>query len=293
MKEKAVYVYNEDFELVQFFERTFDAARFYKEDYDRFRNYVSAKPQIIYRKYGVIPSREGDPDMAKEKYADALLAEEERSKDRKQLISKIGEKLCRTREELQLLADYEHITINWDKWNKLVEQAKQDIAYELEDYHFKGKYRVVPVYVYNRNFQLIMSFNTNKEAARYFNISPPYMKNIITNKEIWDKHQVIVSNLKPTEIQSLKDEIEKKQEYTNNIQHIRDTLKEIEEKYKHTKNNQPVYVYNLDGQFINKFNTIKDTARYYNISEQTVSVYLRAGKPYKKGKIFFSRKMIK
>lgn len=64
-----------------------------------------------------------------------------------------------------------------------------------------------------------------------------------------------------------------------------------QEQQKH-KNNKPfvtVYVYNLDGQFINQFQTPQEAAKHYGINAITINQCIRNKIPYFKQRLYFSK----
>ena len=102
-----------------------------------------------------------------------------------------------SREELQQIADEEGRTINWELWDKLVEQTKQDITNLLEDYkkpqkHKNGKpFRTV--YVYNLDSQLIGTFDSPLLASRHFNVSEIIINQCMRNKIPYFKQRLYFS----------------------------------------------------------------------------------------------------
>ena len=76
-------------------------------------------------------------------------------------------------------------TINWDKWDKLVQQTKQDIKEEL-----KGFERIYtnPVFVYDIWKQRVIKiFKSPQECANYYGISRETVTNYIRENRIYYK----------------------------------------------------------------------------------------------------------
>ena len=76
-------------------------------------------------------------------------------------------------------------TINWDKWDELVQQTKQDIKEEL-----KGFERIYtnPVFVYDIWKQRVIKiFKSPQECANYYNISRELVNTYIRENRIYYK----------------------------------------------------------------------------------------------------------
>ena len=92
-----------------------------------------------------------------------------------------------SRQELMELAQEEDPspTINWDKWDKLVQQTKQDIKEEL-----KGFERIYtnPVFVYDIWKQRVIKiFKSPQECAKYYGVSRELVTNYIRDNRIYYK----------------------------------------------------------------------------------------------------------
>ena len=92
-----------------------------------------------------------------------------------------------SRQELMELAQEEDPspTINWDKWDELVQQTKQDIKEEL-----KGFERIYtnPVFVYDIWKQRVIKiFKSPQECANYYNISRELVNTYIRENRIYYK----------------------------------------------------------------------------------------------------------
>jgi predicted GTPase len=77
-----------------------------------------------------------------------------------------------SRQKLMELAQEEEPSpsINWDKWDELVQQTKQDIEKELKEYNKPQYTNKVFVFCLRRN-RVIKTFQNPKQAADYYNIS--------------------------------------------------------------------------------------------------------------------------
>ena len=92
-----------------------------------------------------------------------------------------------SRQELMELAQEEDPSpiINWDKWNELVKQTKQDIKEELKGFKMIN---TNPVYVYDILKQrVIKTFKNPKECAKYYGVSRELVTNYIRNNRIYYK----------------------------------------------------------------------------------------------------------
>lgn len=95
-----------------------------------------------------------------------------------------------SRQELMELAQEEDPlpTINWGKWDKLVQQTKQDIKEEL-----KGFERIYtnPVFVYDIWKQRVIKiFKSPQECANYYNISRELVNTYIRDHRVYYKQGV-------------------------------------------------------------------------------------------------------
>ena len=95
-----------------------------------------------------------------------------------------------SRQELMVLAQEEDTspTINWDKWDELVQQTKQDIKEEL-----KGFERIYtnPVFVYDIWKQRVIKiFKSPQECANYYNISRELVNTYIRDHRVYYKQGV-------------------------------------------------------------------------------------------------------
>ena len=75
--------------------------------------------------------------------------------------------------------------INWDRWNELVQQTKQDINEELKGFE---RINTNPVFVYDIWKQrVIKTFKSPKECAKYYGVSRELVTNYIRDKRIYYK----------------------------------------------------------------------------------------------------------
>lgn len=93
-----------------------------------------------------------------------------------------------SREELQAIADKEDREINWELWDKLVEQTKKDIKEELKG--FERMY-TNPVFVYDIWKQrVIKTFKSPQECANYYGIAKELIHTYIRDHRVYYKQGV-------------------------------------------------------------------------------------------------------
>lgn len=99
-----------------------------------------------------------------------------------------------SRQELDDLAEEEGIEVNWEKWDELVQQTKQDITKELKKYKpivQKNGRMPQTVYVYNPNERLIKTFSSTQEAADFYHIRKEQVTNYAREQKIYYKLQIM------------------------------------------------------------------------------------------------------
>lgn len=98
-----------------------------------------------------------------------------------------------SRKELEDIADEEQIDINWELWDKLVEQTKKDIKKKLKKQPITQKNgRVAPrIFVYNFKQKLVKTFSSPQEAADYYSIRREQITNYAREEKPYYKLQII------------------------------------------------------------------------------------------------------
>lgn len=90
-----------------------------------------------------------------------------------------------SREELQAIADEEFRSINWEVWDKLVEQTKKDIKEELKGFE---KMYTNPVFVFDIWKQrVIKTFRSPQECADFYGISRELVHTYIRDHRVYYK----------------------------------------------------------------------------------------------------------
>ena len=95
-----------------------------------------------------------------------------------------------SRQELIELAQEEDPlpTINWDRWNELVQQTKQDIKEELKGFE---KIYTNPVFVYDIWKQKVIKiFKSPQECADFYGIRREQVTNYIRDHRVYQKQGV-------------------------------------------------------------------------------------------------------
>lgn len=104
-------------------------------------------------------------------------------------ILKGAEDVSSRQELMELAQDEDPLpTINWDRWDELVQRTKQDIKEELKG--FKKMY-TNPVFVYDILKQrVIKTFKNPQECAKYYNISRELVNTYIRDHRVYYKQGV-------------------------------------------------------------------------------------------------------
>ena len=95
-----------------------------------------------------------------------------------------------SRQELMELAQEEEPSpiINWDRWDELVKQTKQDIKKELKDFK---RINTNPVFVYDIWKQkVIRTFKSPQECADFYGIRREQVTNYIRDHRVYQKQGV-------------------------------------------------------------------------------------------------------
>ena len=101
-------------------------------------------------------------------------------------ILKGAEDVSSRQELMELEQEEEQFPIiNWDRWNELVQQTKQDIKEELKGFE---RINTNPVFVYDICKQrVIKTFKSPKECAKYYGVSRELVTNYIRDNRIYYK----------------------------------------------------------------------------------------------------------
>ena len=95
-----------------------------------------------------------------------------------------------SRQELMELAQEEDPSpiINWDRWNELVKETKQDIKEELKGFE---KIYTNPVFVYDICKQRVIKiFKSPQECADFYGIRREQVTNYIRDHRVYQKQGV-------------------------------------------------------------------------------------------------------
>lgn len=166
----------------------------------------------------------------------------------------LGDVEISTREELQSLAEAEGITIDWDKWDELVNNTKDDIDITQEEANIPLKY------VYSLGGKLIGTFKSTKECSDKVGISPEQINYYIRTQRPYLKGGLL----------------------------FRDVPME-----KNTYRSKPKWVYALEYKLVGVYKNAAEAAEHFNVHPSAVSKYAREDKPYIKSKLWFRNEPIK
>lgn len=104
-------------------------------------------------------------------------------------ILKGAEDVSSKQELMELAQDEEQFPIiNWDRWNELVQQTKQDIKEELKGFE---KIYTNPVFVYDIWKQKVIKiFKSPQECADFYGIRREQVTNYIRDHRVYQKQGV-------------------------------------------------------------------------------------------------------
>lgn len=131
--------------------------------------------------------------------------------------------------------------INWENWNRIVEQTKREIAEALKDYKQpKQLARHETSYIYNEDGELVKEFETQLDCARFLGGNAATVSNYL--KRQWNYKGYLLS------LEELRKDVAFAMHRYNrehgNVYIEGDTKKRI-----------PIYSYNADGQLVGAFST--------------------------------------
>lgn len=131
--------------------------------------------------------------------------------------------------------------INWENWNKIVEQTRRDIAELLKDYKQPTKLsRHETSYIYNEDGELVKEFETQLDCARFLGGNRATICNYLKKQWNYNGYLLSLEKLRPDIAFAM---------YRYNRKHgyifiQGDTKKRI-----------PIYSYNADGKLVGAYET--------------------------------------
>lgn len=131
--------------------------------------------------------------------------------------------------------------INWDNWNRIVEQTKREIAELLKDYKQpKLLARHETSYIYNSDGELIKEFETQLDCARFLGGNKATICNYL--KRQWNYKGYLLS------LEELRKDVAFAM-YKYNVEHGNVFIEG------ETKKRIPIYCYNKDGKLVGAYET--------------------------------------
>ena len=188
------------------------------------------------------------------------------------------ETLYQTREELKAAEERGEGRINWDIWDKKVNEMKEFLENSLQHYKTCTKRnktkrtKTREVWAYNFNGELIGHYVSLKNAAETYNVRSGTIQNTITEQRPLHYLKLIFSYrpLKKKEVL----------EIVKNNAHAS------------TTKNKPKWVYSMRGKFLGYFNNSFQVAEKFNMTANQVNYQAWINKPYKKLGIIISNQPI-
>lgn len=195
--------------------------------------------------------------------------------------------LYQTREELQAWEEKHWKVINWELWDKLVQQSKAEIEklLAITPSASEPKLKCRPfktVYVYNYDGQLVGRYFNATEAAKTLNVAKSTIS-YCSAKCIPHLTERLYYSYQPLDVEQVKER-------------VKPYLKKKIARKTNGKRGVPSecgkWVYDLEGNFIGHFLSTDEIAQKFNITRSSVNYYSWMNKPYKKKGIFISNQPI-
>lgn len=131
--------------------------------------------------------------------------------------------------------------INWENWNRIVEQTKQDIAELLKGYKQpKQLSRHETSYIYNEDGELVKEFETQLDCARFLGGSKATICNYLKRQWNYGGYLLSLEELRPDIAFAM---------YRYNREHGNVFI------HGQTKKRIPIYSYNEDGKLVGAYET--------------------------------------
>ena len=128
--------------------------------------------------------------------------------------------------------------INWENWNRIVEQTRRDIAELLKDYKQHTKHETS--YIYNEDGELVKGFQTQSDCAIFLGGNKTTVSNYL--KRQWNYNGYLLS-----QEELRKDVAFAMHKY--NVEHGNVFI------LGETKKRIPIYSYNADGKLVGAYET--------------------------------------
>ena len=131
--------------------------------------------------------------------------------------------------------------INWENWNRIVEQTRRDIAELLKDYKQPTKLaRHETSYIYNEDGELVKEFETQLDCARFLGGRNTTISNYLKRQWNYKGYLLSLEELRPDIAFAM---------YRYNKEHGNVFIEG------ETKKRIPIYSYNADGKLVGAYET--------------------------------------
>jgi hypothetical protein len=131
--------------------------------------------------------------------------------------------------------------INWENWNRIVEQTRRDIAELLKDYKQPTKLaRHETSYIYNKDGELVKEFETQLDCARFLGGNKATVSNYLKRQWNYNGYLLSLEELRPDIAFAL---------HRYNREHGYIFI------HGDTKKRIPIYSYNADGKLVGAYET--------------------------------------
>ena len=131
--------------------------------------------------------------------------------------------------------------INWENWNRIVEQTRRDIAELLKDYKQPTKLaRHETSYIYNEDGELVKEFETQLDCARFLGGNNATICNYLKRQWNYKGYLLSLEKLRPDIAFAM---------HRYNRQHGNVFIEG------ETKKRIPIYSYNADGKLVGAYET--------------------------------------
>ena len=132
-------------------------------------------------------------------------------------------------------------SINWENWNRIVEQTRLDIAEQLKDYKQpKPLARHETSYIYNEDGELVKEFETQLDCARFLGGSKATVSNYLKRQWNYSGYLLSLEELRPDIAFAM---------HRYNREHGNVFI------HGETKKRIPIYSYNEDGKLVAAYET--------------------------------------
>lgn len=167
--------------------------------------------------------------------------------------------ITKDRQYLQHLERIGEGKINWDAWERIVEQTRNELGELLRNYNIKKTWKCnrKNVYGYNNNGELVNEWKCNIDCANEFKVTHSVIHNYSKTNKIINGYLISREKLTKDKAFAL---------YRNALEngHVYNRGK--------TKPNKTVYQYNKDGKMIGVFESLNQWCKCNEILNQVATI---------------------